>query len=222
MNKSLPRNPGTPVAGSDTGPENIERLEARLYHEIQINRGLKAELRHHQAVLRDYLTLGETGPDATARNVLEVAHPRPSDSVVAFLQGECAGLRMRLEEQRILVPVSLSHIQPEEHHAARFALAQALTLKEEAESQVKTLRAQLNDLLQDNTHRELIMESMAAQLEVRDERIGALEASFENPELIEPTLETQALQDALLQLQEQVVTLSEELAAHAFRATDES
>ena len=94
----------------------------------------------------------------------------------------------------------------------RLALAQATTLREEAAAQTKALEERLAEFARDNKHRELIMESMAAQLQVRDERIHALEASFKDPELLDETLEKQALQQALLQLQEEVVALSEELA----------
>ncbi|MCB9708667.1 MAG: hypothetical protein H6714_07780 [Myxococcales bacterium] len=219
MNDSFPRKPVTPLAGYDIATENNERLEARLHQEIQRSRELEAELRHHQAVLRDYLTVRESSPGITS-SVRPVSSAFSGERELAFLRGECAGLRMRLGEQRVFVSPSLDHIEPEEHHRARLALAQALTLKEEAEGRAKALEAQLNGLLGDNTHRALIMESMAAQLEVRDERIRALESSFESPELLESTLETQALQDALLQLQEQVVALSEELAAKGSRGPE--
>lgn len=247
---SDPMRPNAPEA-------QLTELEARLYKQSQANRELRAELQHHQAVLRDFLTL-PTQDRAGAHGASDRPDISKLQHDLSFVQGQNAGLHLRLQEelkrprpkdaspelldclkearqalisiQALLTDpqhVSASGIQmavegseapglsaaETEAKAMRLALAQATTLREEAAAQAKALEERLAEFARDNKHRELIMESMAAQLQVRDERIRALEASFKNPELLEETLEKQALQEALLQLQEEVVALSEELAA---------
>lgn len=206
------------IAASESGPSEAEpqelSWEARLYHQSQINRDLRSELKRHQAVLRDFLTLKESGVVQSLHTSEEIPSVSPLEDELAFARGESAGLRMRLNEQlRASLLAAASVSQHAGIKAMRLALAQATTLKEEAHAQFQALEAQAAELTRDIKHRELMMESMVAQLQVRDERIRALEASFKDPSLLEEALDKQALQEALLQLQEEVVALSEELTA---------
>ncbi len=207
------------VAASELGSSEAEpqelSWEARLYHQSQINRDLRAELRHHQTVLRDFLTLKESGVVPLSQTSEEIPSLSPlGHDELAFARGESAGLRMRLNDQvRASLLAAASVSQHAEIKAMRLALAQATTLKEEAQAQFQALEAQAAELTRDIKHRELMMESMVAQLHVRDERIRILEASFKDPAVLEDALDKQALQEALLQLQEEVVALAEELTA---------
>lgn len=257
---------GLAPLASDHHEEQLAELEARLHKQSQANRELRAELQHHQTVLRDFLTL-PTKAKAAAGVSPGRSEVSKLERDLAFVRGQNAGLGLRLQEElkrtspkdaspalleclkearQALVSihdmladpkqVSLPTIEvavdgsdpsglstaETEAKAMRLALAQATTLREEAAAQTKALEERLAEFARDNKHRELIMESMAAQLQVRDERIHALEASFKDPELLDETLEKQALQQALLQLQEEVVALSEELASVRMHGSESS
>ncbi|QQR89088.1 MAG: hypothetical protein IPJ88_12805 [Myxococcales bacterium] len=123
---------------------------------------------------------------------------------------ESLRLRNPLSEPPIQEGADLSEIGIK---ALRLALDESKHTEHDLKAELDALKEQVDAEQRQANNREIIMKSMAAQLEIRDQRIRALEASVASPEALRDSIEIRTLEESLLTLQEQVVELSEELEA---------